>query len=450
MKADGNSHLVPAQTSVQDRRFCRWLLVASLAVNVAVVLLTRQHETIASIDNDEREYWDIATDFQHFGMAGIPARRTPPFPILIATLRSIVGNDYLHVQLALSILLAFSPILVYCLVHRRVGDARVAKLASIGFLLWPPFVRYGATLYSDSIGLFIFLGYLLAYPLTAARGVTNFRRRWMQFVIAGALLSFCVLMKPLYLIYVPFAVGFAIAGETSIRRRLYAACFLIAGYVMVALPWATYISARESRLIPVSTNDGETLAGGLNPALLSMDKNSVIVTNDGRTAWLGPGKWLPMERTGYLSAQELQFPYAKRRTLLIERTYAWIKSHPAATTYLTARKLSYMWGIYPFWNGAAQSFLGSFPLLLLTCAALLSLWINRQALAELALFWTLPLFSSAVCLVSWGSWRFRMPADVGLIVLSAILAANWKPVQPLWRRLIGGRSRTLERAPIVD
>jgi hypothetical protein len=211
---------------------------------------------------------------------------------------------------------------------------------------------------------------------------------------------------------------------------------------MVALPWATYISVRESRLIPVSANDGETLAGGLNPALLSMDKNSVFVTHDGRTTWQGPGKWLPMERTGYLSAQELQLPYAKRRTLLIERTDAWIKSHPAATAYLTARKLSYMWGIYPFWNGAAQSFLGNFPLLLLTCTAFLSLWINRQALAELALFWTLPLFSSAVCLVSWGSWRFRMPADVGLIVLSAILAANWKAVQPLWRRL--------ERTPILD
>jgi len=105
-----------------------------------------------------------------------------------------------------------------------------------------------------------------------------------------------------------------------------------------------------------------------------------------------------------------------------------------------------MWGISPFWNGPAQSFLGNFPLLLLACVASLSLWINRQALAELALFWTLPIFSSAVCLVSWGSWRFRMPADVGLIVLAAILAANWRSVLPLWGRLAGGRSSTLARA----
>ena len=52
-------------------------------------------------------------------------------------------------------------------------------------------------------------------------------------------------------------------------------------------------------------------------------------------------------------------------------------------------------------------------------------WFKARALA---LVWTLPIFSTAVALTSWGSWRFRMPADIGIIVLSASLqeASNRK------------------------
>ena len=425
---------VPHRTSVQRWKFCCWLFIASATLNVAMVALIRQHETLTSIDQDEQEYWDIATTFRDFGLSGVPARRTPLFPILIAALRSLVGSDYFHVQIALSVLLAISPVLAFWLVRPRIGSERVAKYASIGFLLWPPFVRYSVTLYSDSMALLMFLVYLLAYPLSVTPGNAN-TRRLVQFCIAGGLLGLCVLIKPLYLIYVPFAAVLAVSGESLFRWRIYAASFLIAGCVTTALPWSTYLSMREGYPIAVSVNDGETFAGGLNPGLLNIDKTLFFMTDDGRSTWVGPGKWLPISQTGYLSAQELKLPYSKQDALLKTRAFAWIKSHPAATAYLTARKLLYMWGLYPFWNGAPQSLLGNLPLLILSCIALFSLWINRQALPELALFWTLPFFSSAVCLISWGSWRFRMPGDFGLIVLAAMPLANWRFLLSSVRRL---------------
>jgi hypothetical protein len=96
-----------------------------------------------------------------------------------------------------------------------------------------------------------------------------------------------------------------------------------------------------------------------------------------------------------------------------------------------------MWGIYPFWNGASQSLFGNIPLLLLTAVAAVSLWVNRRAWRRLALFWTLPLFSSLVCLISWGSWRFRIPADAGLIILAATLWVTWQrhARERLWARV---------------
>jgi hypothetical protein len=60
----------------------------------------------------------------------------------------------------------------------------------------------------------------------------------------------------------------------------------------------------------------------------------------------------------------------------------------------------------------------------------------RRAWQELALFWSLPLFVSAVSLISWGSWRFRMAGDLGLIVLAALLPALWAER----RRRAGGDS----------
>jgi 4-amino-4-deoxy-L-arabinose transferase-like glycosyltransferase len=416
--------------------FSFWLFIASLVVNIAAAFLLRSHTTVATVDADESEYWNIASQLHALGLSGIPARRTLPFPLLLATLRSIVGDNYFYVQLLVSALLALSPVLIYWLVRRQIGSETAARLASIVFLLWPPFVRYGASIYSDSIALLLFLVYLLALPLPGSAGQPALRR-WLQWGLAGALLGLCLQMKPLYLLYTPIAFLLATWSEASFRRGLAAAALLTAGCIVVVAPWSVYLSAREGHFILVSANDGETLAGGLNPTLMKMDHSGVFVTAGGRSTWVGPGKWVSMDQTGYLTPQELELPYAEASALLSVRARAWVKSHPGAVAYLSARKLSYMWGIYPFWNGAAQSLFGNIPLLLLTAVAAVSLWVNRRAWRRLALFWTLPLFSSLVCLISWGSWRFRVPADAGLIILAGTLWVTWKrPAREhLWARV---------------
>jgi len=431
----------------EPRVFSLGLLLAALLVNVTAAFLIRSHTTIATVDDDEREYWNIASELQAHGLSGIPARRTLPFPLLLATLRGLAGDNYFYVQLLLSGLLAVTPVLAYWLVRRHTGNERAGMLAGVAFLLWPPFVRYGASIYSDSIALLLFLVYLLAFPIcrggswvagklllpVATPGSADPPgaappRRWLQFVLAGALLGLCLQMKPLYLLYTPIAFCVAILSETSIKRGFAAAVLLTLGCSAIVAPWSAYISAREGHFILVSANDGETLAGGLNPTLMRMDDSGVFVTAGGRSAWVGPGKWLPMDQTGYLTPQELQLPYSQASALMSLRAREWIRAHPADVAYLSARKLSYMWGIYPFWNGLSQSLLGNIPLLLLVATAGAGLWLCRRAWRPLALFWTLPLLSSLVALISWGSWRFRMPADAGLLILAAVLLGS------LWRR----------------
>src|SRR5690242_18581591 len=106
------------QTSVS---FALALLLAAIVINVGTVLLVRGHSTVAGIDSDEQEYWSLASGLLNDGISSIPARRTVPFPLILASLRAILGDSYLAVQLALSAVLALVPFVAYLLVRAHFG-----------------------------------------------------------------------------------------------------------------------------------------------------------------------------------------------------------------------------------------------------------------------------------------------------------------------------------------
>jgi hypothetical protein len=188
--------------------------------------------------------------------------------------------------------------------------------------------------------------------------------------------------------------------------------------------------------ILITSNGGETLAGGLSPKLLEPWSQRRMLTG-GRNVWIGPGKWLTLQTNGYLSPAELKLPYDQQDALLKSRAIAWIKANPGSAAYLEACKLLYMWGFYPLLrNGWAQLLLGSVPTIILLAFAAFNLATMRTARTTLARFWVLPVFVSAVAAISWGSWRFRQPGDVGLIAFCVVClllrqAARRAPDDPI-------------------
>jgi Dolichyl-phosphate-mannose-protein mannosyltransferase len=420
------------------------LLLGALVVNVSIAVLTRRHVVPNLLDADEREYWDLAVQLlQHGGLSAIPARRTLPFPLLLSTLQMLFNGDYFRVQIALSVLLAATPLLIFQVVSKHLGDRRIGVISALLAMCWPLFVRYGATIYSDSFALLLFLMFLWALPHRIVHPSGNKWRRKSQWFVSGVLLSLVIQLKPMYLLYVPFAILLCVLHENTGGRRLGASVLLVLGCGLTLLPWAAYISSREGHTIVVSANGGETLAGGLNPRLLQLRDDTNLTTAEGRVTSVGPGKWLAPDDTGFLTTQELQLPYSEMSRRLSLRARAWILSHPADVLYISARKLLYMWGIYPFWSGAFQTTFGNIPILLLVAAAALGLWQNRRSSVDLAMFWTLPVFVSCVALVSWGSWRFRMPGDFGSIVLASTIPFSRVP--GLLRAPHGGRGGAWER-----
>jgi hypothetical protein len=113
-------------------------------------------------------------------------------------------------------------------------------------------------------------------------------------------------------------------------------------------------------------------------------------------------------------------PYFERGTLLRRRAIAWALQNPGQALRLQAAKLLYMWGFYPFWNGWRQTLLGNILTIVAVALSILSICRFGSHGRQLSRFWLLPLFTSVVALTSWGSWRFRQPGDLGLIVLSVL------------------------------
>jgi hypothetical protein len=127
-----------------------------------------------------------------------------------------------------------------------------------------------------------------------------------------------------------------------------------------------------------------------------------------------------------LTKAEQALPYGQQDRLLQARTVAWIRDNPGDAAYLTLRKLSYMWGIYPFaGNGWPQAAFGNLPIIVLSLLFAVALWTAAKIRHRGARLYLLPLFVTGVALISWGSWRFRLPADAGMIgVVASWLAAK--------------------------
>jgi hypothetical protein len=247
--------------------------------------------------------------------------------------------------------------------------------------------------------------------------------------VAGLTLGATAHIRPMYLLFLPFALIIPFLEERSLYRAARTALLVGMSFALVVLPWSVWMSSRYGEPIILTSNGGETLAGGLNPRLVAMADTEVHMAS--RDIWVGPGKWLPPIQTGYLSPAEVQLPYETMSRLLQQRSIAWIKAHPGDAAHIELCKLGYMWGFYP-WRGDSPVKLlaGNVPILALLALALFTVLRNPADLLGLARLWTVPLFTSAVCLISWGSWRFRQPADAALLAFCVIGVAMVQRPKP--------------------
>lgn len=399
-----------------------WSLLLAIYALAVILSLTAGYvfffrSRVEFLDYDEWEYWQLSGSLLGGGFDD-PGRRTAGFPALLAALR-LVADDLNFVQPAVAALASTAPpLLAFALL--KAGAGRLAAvLAGVALALWPPHLFLSVSLYSEALTLPLLLVFLAFLPRKESG-----RRSLLAWVACGILLGVIAHFRTMYQLFVPVLLVMLIFEWKAWRPAVARWALVVSGFLAAVLPWSAYVSDKAGRPILLTANGGETLAGGLTPRLLQMETS--IQQLERRTAYTGPGKWLPIEQTGYLSARETQLPYMEQDGLLKERTLNWVWSNPDDAAYLVMRKLAYQWGIYPFWqHDTKQILFGNLPIIVLALLFLLVAAKQPAAFAIGARFWLMPLFVIGVAVVSWGSWRFRHPADAAMIAVVATAASLW-------------------------
>lgn len=395
-----------------------FLLALSLFVDIGFGLLFKFRTIHWQLDADEAEYYNMAGQMMA-GTLEITARRTLAFPLLLAGIRSLSEN-FQFLQASVAAFYSLSAPLLFLVVRKVTQSLAAGALAGFIFAIWPPVIYYGVSLYSEPLALPVVLLALWALPCGSRTGKTATRVYWRSALAAGFLLALATQVRPMYLIMTPFAAVIIFTEESNLRLAARRLLLVACAYTLTTLPWSAYMTWRFHRPILITSNGGETLSGGLTPKLLEPEAIGWATAN-GRTFWTGPGKWLPVQQNGYLSAAELTLPYHQQDALLKARAMIWVKTHPRSALYIEACKLAYMWGLYPLLgNGPAQMIFGNIPTIALLALAIFGFVTMPAVRGALPRFWMLPIFVSAVAAISWGSWRFRQFGDVGLIAFVAV------------------------------
>ncbi len=369
------------------------------------------------LEADEYEYYYFSSQILQ-GTFELSPRRTIGFPLILAAIRSVFDN-FLFLQITLGAIYALAAPLVFRLMKSIGIDDFPALLASLAFIFWPSSLYYGTSVYSETAVLPVFLLALsiLPSPWSTQRSVG---KTIALAVLAGFLLGVAAHIRPMYLLFVPVAALIILTEDRLRKIGWFKLGGLVLGFAIIVLPWSMVMENRFHLVILLSSNGGETLAGGLNPKLLDpAPKPSIDVA--GRTAWVGPGKWLPPFETGYLTQSELRLPYLEQDKLLKDRAIDWILAHPTDAATLEMYKFAYMWGLYPILkNSHMQIVFGNLPLLGLLGLSLYFLLRLPASRHRFVRLWILALYVTGIGLISWGSWRFRQTADVGLLAYCVV------------------------------
>ena len=401
------------------------LLLAGLAIDLLFGCAIRFRAMPAFLEADEREYYDLASSLLA-GTLEPQSRRTLGYPAFLAGIRLLTA-DFRVLQVVSTTVYAFAAPLLFLVVRRVTGDLLIGFVAGCMLILWPSAIFYGTSLYSETAALPLFLLALLLVPPGSRLPTGGAAIELGAAVLAGLVLGITTHVRTMYQLFLPVLFVILLIEEARWRVAMGRFVMICLAWLAVILPWSMYLTQALGRPILVTSNGGETLGGGLNPELLKHDIR--IDRFPGRNTWIGPGKWLPIGENGYLSPAEQALPPDRQDALMQQRAKAWALAHPGDAAYLELRKVAYMWGIYPLLiNGRSQFLFGNLPTWGLLAIALLALGrMTPPQRALYARFWTLPLFVSGIALISWGSWRFRMPGDAGLIVLCAFAVVG------LWR-----------------
>jgi 4-amino-4-deoxy-L-arabinose transferase-like glycosyltransferase len=367
----------------------------------------REFHFLAKVLGDEGRYLQpFRFLFQH-GTA-IPTAEKPPLYPAVLAIPSALGLDSVQDQRAISCVMGAIAVVLIGLLARRIGGDRVGLIAAAIAAVYPPLVMLDASLRSESLyAPLIALCLLLAYRLRD-------RPRALGGAALGVAIGLAALTRSEALALVVL-LGVPLVSLLPRGDRLRPAVAIVAGCAVVVAPWLARNWIVFDRPAAISTNEGGLLAGANCPA-----------------AYYSPliGTWPCFPRNDPAWGEN----EAVISSHLRSQAFDYADAHAARLPAVVGVRILRVWDLWHPRQAAPLE------------ASIADRHIRAQQLSVLALYVMGPLaiagfvllrrrgepirllvvpfvLVTLVAATSYGSTRFRVAAEIPIVVLGAVTIA---------------------------
>jgi 4-amino-4-deoxy-L-arabinose transferase-like glycosyltransferase len=405
----------------------RWWLIALLCVAFGLRLgagFWWQARLPAGVKfgfGDSEGYWELARTIARgrpyeYGPLKYKVFRTPGYPLVLAPLFVVSDEPPVMWGRALSAILATAAVGGVAALARLLFDERTALVAAAIAAVYPEAISLGAFVLSEAP--FVPLMLLNLHAWAKAWRATESKQIVAWALVGGAGAGLATLMRPSWLLFVPFAAAIGIVFGPQRIKHLRIAAVMLAGLCVTMSPWWIRNAFVAGRFVPTSLQVGASLYDGLSPTATGASEMSFVESfvNQQLIADSPPGA-----DTSGLFEDRLD---ARMR----EASVAWARQNPRRVAELAGTKLLRMWSPLP----NATEFRGrALPLVLaITYTPVLLLagfgaWkFARRDWPYLLL--VLPAFYfTCLHVIFVSSIRYRQPAMLPLIVLAAAVLVGF-------------------------
>ena len=406
----------PASTNPSLPSRDSFLIFAVALALRSVLLISTANDPIFDVPMLDAEYLvNWARTMAAGDLFGSPEHtayfRTPLYPLFLAAIFKLPGNDLLLARIAQAILGSIAAVFVASIASRRFGRIAGWSAGLLAALSWP-LLHYGRELLISA--LLVFLVALLLWFWDRTTPASS----WRRWLLLGILVGANALAWSSLILLAPLVIALAAAEDApTTRRRIERALLVSAGVLLLVLPVTIRNRAVSGEWVPLASQGGINLWIGNNS-----EADGISARLPGFTSWRNEDVDAALAREhGHRLGPGEQDRYFRRKA------FAFIGENPAAAINLFARKLYFFFQGYEIRNDRDLESLRERNAILalplpdfgwIAPLAIAGFFFARKRWREIAHLWATTLVIALTVAMFFVTARYRMAAWPALLPLA--------------------------------
>jgi 4-amino-4-deoxy-L-arabinose transferase-like glycosyltransferase len=415
-----------------------WLLTLAAIVRLGAAVYWHQHWHGQFVFGDSQSYFELARAIAHGQPYQLPSGeqvfRAPGYPLLLSPVLWFFDDPHAvwAARLENCMFGLLTVLAVACWAWQIFGP-RAAWIAGLLTAAYPEAVAISAAVLSEAPFCLLVAVNLAIWTAAWKRGTHHAprdgphaeREQYVLALLAGASAGAAALVRPSWILFLPFACACGlIFGQR--RKQLLLAAAIFAGFVVVMLPWWVRNYRVTGHFVPTTLQVGASLYDGWNPQATGASDMRFV-----------PEFAEAQRKTDVDRAESDGFEYRLDRRFR-QAAWDWACANPGRVVRLAAIKFLRLWNLWPnepsfaAWPARLVVLVTYVPLMLVA-----GLGLRRAASFDwpVVLCWLPAVYFTLLHTVFVSSIRYRQPAMLGLIVLAAGYLAELGRIPSYGQRL---------------